>query len=47
MKQEIITNIIKEMLPHLDNAQVRQLQKVLETEFLGVEVTQKEPSKEF
>lgn len=44
MKQEIITNIIKEMLPHLDNAQVRQLQKVLETEFLGVEVTQKEPS---
>jgi site-specific recombinase XerD len=38
MKEEIILKITQEMLPHLDNAQLLQLQKVLEYSFVGVEV---------
>ena len=30
MKQQIISEVMQQMLPHLDNAQMRQLQKVLE-----------------
>ena len=30
MKRQIITDVVQQMLPHLDNAQLKQLQKVLE-----------------
>mgnify|MGYP000164007745 CR=1 FL=1 len=30
MKQQIISEVVQQMLPHLDNAQMQQLQKVLE-----------------
>lgn len=39
MKQQIISEVMQQMLPHLDNAQMRQLQKVLEKALFGCEIT--------
>lgn len=39
MKQQIITDVIQKMLPHLDNVQLKQLQKVLEATLLDCEIT--------
>ena len=39
MKQQIISKVIQQMLPHLDNAQMQQLQKVLENTLFGCEIT--------
>lgn len=38
MKQQIISEVMQQMLPHLDNAQMRQLQKVLEKALFGCEI---------
>lgn len=35
MKRQIITDVVQQMLPHLDNAQLKQLQKVLECTLFG------------
>lgn len=39
MKQQIISEVMQQMLPHLDNAQMRQLQKVLEKALFRYEIT--------
>ena len=39
MKQQIISEVVQQMLPHLDNAQMQQLQKVLENALFGCEIT--------
>ena len=39
MKQKIITDIVQQMLPHLDNAQLQQLQKVLDHTLFDCEIT--------
>ena len=39
MKQQIISEVMQQMLPYLDNAQMRQLQKVLEKALFGYEIT--------
>ena len=39
MKQQIISEVVQQMLPHLDNAQIQQLQKVLENTLFGWEIT--------
>lgn len=39
MKQQIISEVMQQMLPHLDNAQMQQLQKVLENTLFGCEIT--------
>ena len=39
MKQHIISEVIQQILPHLDNAQLQQLQKVLEGTLVGCEIT--------
>ena len=39
MKQQIITDVIQQMLPHLDNAQLKQLQMVLECTLFDCEIT--------
>lgn len=39
MKQEIITNIIQQMLPYLDNVQLKQLEKVIKQIFQDYDVT--------
>lgn len=39
MKQQIISEVMQQMLPHLDNAQMRHLQKVLEKALFGCEIT--------
>nr|DAS95926.1 MAG TPA: SITE SPECIFIC RECOMBINASE XERD [Caudoviricetes sp.] len=39
MKQQIISEVMQQMLPHLDNAQLQQLQKVLENALFGCEIT--------
>ena len=39
MKQQIISDVVQQMLPHLDNAQMQQLQKVLENTLFGCEIT--------
>lgn len=39
MKQQIISEVVQQMLPHLDNAQMQQLQKVLENVLFGCEIT--------
>ncbi len=46
MKQQIITDVVQQMLPHLDNAQLKQLQRVLEHTLFGCEIT-KQDEKEF
>ena len=40
MKEQIILNITQEMLPYLDNAQLLQLQKVLERNLWNVKITE-------
>ena len=42
MKRQIITDVVQQMLPHLDNAQLKQLQKVLEYTLLGCNITKQE-----
>ena len=39
MKQQIITEVTQQMLPHLDNAQILKLQKVLENVLFDCEIT--------
>ena len=39
MKQQIISEVMQQMLPHLDNAQMQQLQKALEKALFGCEIT--------
>ena len=39
MKQQIISEVVQQMLPHLDNVQMQQLQKVLENTLFGCEIT--------
>ena len=39
MKQQIISEVVQQILPHLDNAQMQQLQKVLESTLFGCEIT--------
>ena len=39
MKQQIIIDVMQQMLPHLDNAQIQKLQKVLEYTLHGCEIT--------
>ena len=39
MKQQIISEVMQKMLPHLDNAQMQQLQKTLENALFGCEIT--------
>ena len=41
MKDSLITEIVQQMTPFLDNAQMMQLRKVLEHSFYSYEVTQK------
>ena len=36
MKQQIITDVVQHMLPHLDNMQLKELQKVLNIPCLTV-----------
>ena len=38
MKQQIISNVMQQMLSHLDNAQMQQLQKVLENSLYGCNI---------
>ena len=42
MKQQIISDVVQKMLPHLDNAQLKELQKVLEYTLFGCEITKQE-----
>ena len=46
MKEELITEISRKMLPYLDNAQLSQLQEVLTYCFWNVEITQADDNKE-
>ena len=39
MKQQIISEVMQQMQPHLDNVQMQQLQKVLENTLFGCEIT--------
>lgn len=39
MKQQIISEVVQQMLPHLNNAEMQQLQKVLENVLFGCEIT--------
>ncbi len=40
MKNELITEIVQQMLPYLDNAQIKQLQKVLEYTMFNYEISE-------
>ena len=42
MKQQIISDVMQQMLPHLDNTQLKELQKVLEYTLFGCEITKQE-----
>lgn len=42
MKQQIITDVVQQMLPYLDNAQLKELQKVLEYTLFGCEITKQD-----
>lgn len=42
MKKQIITDVVQQMLPHLDNAQLKQLQKVLEHALFDCEITRQD-----
>lgn len=42
MKQQIITDVVQHMLPHLDNMQLKELQKVLEHTLFDCEITKQE-----
>lgn len=46
MKRQIITDVVQQMLPHLDNAQLKQLQKVLECTLFGCDITKQEEKKQ-
>ena len=39
MKQQIISDVMQQMLPYLDNAQMQQLEKTLENVLFGCEIT--------
>lgn len=39
MKQQIISEVLQQMMLHLDNAQMQQLQRVLENTLFGCEIT--------
>ena len=39
MKQQIISEVLQQMLPYLDNAKIQQLQKALENVLFGCEIT--------
>ena len=39
MKEELITKVMQQMLPYLDNAQLKQLKQVMEQTFFHYEVT--------
>ena len=41
MKQKIMTEIVQQMLPHLDNVQLQKLQKVLEHSLYNYELSEK------
>ena len=45
MKQQIITDVVQQMLPYLDNAQLKQLQKVLEYTLFGCEISKQDEKK--
>lgn len=42
MKRQIISDVVQQMIPHLDNAQLKELQKVLEYALFGCEITKQE-----
>lgn len=42
MKQQIISDVVQQMLPHLDNAQLKELQKVLEYTLFDCKITKQE-----
>ena len=44
MKEELINQIQIQMLPFLNNAQLKMLQSVLEHAFYGVSVTSEDPT---
>lgn len=46
MKQQIISEVMQQMLPHLDNAQMQQLQKVLENTLFGCEISEQTDRKD-
>ena len=39
MKQQIISEVLQQMLPYLDNAKMQQLQKALENVLFGCEIS--------
>ena len=41
MKQRIMKEIVQQMMPHLDNAQLQKLQEVLEHSFYNCEISGK------
>ena len=45
MKKQIISDVVQQMLPHLDNPQLKELQKVLEYTLFGCEITKQEEKK--
>ena len=45
MKRQIISDVVQQMLPHLDNAQLKELQKVLEYVLFSCEITKQEKKK--
>lgn len=45
MKQQIISDVVQHMLPHLDNTQLKELQKVLEHTLFYCEITKQEEKK--
>lgn len=42
MKQNLINDVVREMLPYLNNAQIERLQAVMQHELFGYEVTENE-----
>lgn len=42
MKRQIISDVVQQMIPHLDNAQLKELQKVLEYALFGCEIMKQE-----
>lgn len=46
MKQEIISDVLQQMLPYLDNAQMQKLQNVLENALFDCEITVQEEKRD-
>ena len=46
MKQELMTEVMQQMLPYLDNAQLKQLRQVMEQALYHYEVTDTEANLE-